>query len=81
MRTVIFIRGAIFEAAEWIARGLGMSRSEIDAAAAWEFLERHSAEKVTERLNEIYAAGHAASALDEGLQALQAASLAREDTW
>ena len=81
MKTVIFIRDEIVEVAERTARALGMSRSELYAAAVREFLERHSGEKVTERLNEIYAAGHEASAPDEGLQAFQAASLAREDTW
>ena len=58
-----------------------MSRSELYAAAVSEFLERHSPEKVTERLNEVYADAHPASGLDKGLQALQAASLQREDTW
>lgn len=81
MKTVICIRNEIFEAAERTARALGMSRSELYAAAVSEFLERHSRDKVTDRLNEIYADDHAASALDKGLQAFQAASLPREDTW
>ena len=81
MKTVIFIRDEILEAAERTARALGMSRSELFATAVSEYLERHSRENVTERLNEIYADDHGASALDEVLRAFQAASLPREDTW
>ena len=58
-----------------------MSRSELFATAVSEFLARHSRENVTERLNAVYADDHAASALDAGLQALQAASLPCEDPW
>lgn len=81
MKTVIFIRDEIFEAAERTARLLGMSRSELYATAISDFLERHSRDNVTERLNAVYADDHGASALDEGLQALHAASLPCEDTW
>lgn len=81
MRTVIFIRDDIFEAAERTARALGMSRSELYAGAVREFLQRRSRHNVTERLNEVYADAHPASALDKGLQTLQAASLQCEDTW
>lgn len=81
MKTVIFIRDEILEAAERTARALGMSRSELFATAVSDFLERHSRENVTERLNAVYADDHGASAFDEGLQALQAASLPCEDTW
>lgn len=81
MKTAISIRDEIFEAAERTARALGMSRSELYATAVKEFVARHSGEKVTERLNAIYADNPAASELDEGLQAIQFASLPREDTW
>ena len=81
MKTIIFIRDEIFEAAERAARALGMSRSELYAVAVSEFLERHSRESVTERLNKIYADDHAASARNEGLLAFQLASPPREDSW
>ena len=81
MKTIIFIRDEILEAAERTARALGVSRSELFATAVSDFLERHSRENVTERLNAVYADDHGASAFDAGLQALQVASLPCEDTW
>ena len=81
MKTAISIRDEIFEAAERTARALGMSRSELYATAVKEFVARHSGDRVTERLNEVYANDLAASELDRRLHALQFASLPREDTW
>lgn len=81
VKTAISIRDEIFEAAERTARALGMSRSELYATAVREFVERYSRDGVTERLNKVYADDPAASKLDEGLQALQFASLDRGDSW
>ena len=81
MKTAISIRDEIFEAAERVARALGMSRSELYATAVKEFVARHAGDRVTERLNKVYADNPASAELDKGLQALQFASLPREDTW
>lgn len=81
MKTAISIRDEIFEAAERTAQALGMSRSELYATAVREFVERYARDGVTERLNKVYADEPAASKLDEGLQALQFASLDRGDAW
>ena len=81
MKTAISIRDEIYQAAERTARALGMSRSELYATAVKEFVARHAGDRVTEKLNEIYADDPASAELDKGLQALQFASLSREDTW
>ena len=81
MKTAISIRDEIFEAAERTAKALGISRSELYTRAVGEFVERRSVEQVTERLNTVYGGDEAASALDEGLEALQFQSLPTEDRW
>jgi hypothetical protein len=78
MKTAISIPDEVFEAAERLARRLGMSRSQLYANAVSEFLRRHFHEDVTERLNEIQEKGP--SELDPIARALQYASLG-EDEW
>lgn len=79
MKTAISIRDEIFEAAERLAQSLGMSRSELYSTAVKEFVFRHSRQRITERLNEVYAGDSSDSALDPTLQTLQARSLPSED--
>lgn len=79
MKTAISIRDDIFEAAESLALSLGMSRSELYSTAVKEFVSRHIRRRITERLNEVYGADDADSALDEALHALQVHSLPSED--
>ena len=79
VKTAISIRDDVFEAAESLARSLGMSRSELYSTAVREFVYRHFRRRVTERLNEVYGADGSDSALDEELQALQVRSLPTED--
>lgn len=81
MKTAISIRDEIFEAAERTARALGMSRSELYATAVKEFVARHTGAGVTEALNDVYGDDPATSKLDEGLQALQFATLFRGNEW
>ncbi len=78
MKTAISIPNPIFEAAEQLAKELGMSRSELYSTAIAAFVEAHQSENVTEKLNQIYA--DEASTLDPTLLQLQAASLDGE-TW
>lgn len=73
MKTAISIPNPIFEAAEQVARELGMSRSELYTTAIAAFVEAHRSEDVTEKLNQVYAAE--ASTLDPVLFKLQAAAL------
>ena len=79
VKTAISIRDEIFEAAERLAQSLGMSRSELYSTAVKEFVFRHSRQRITERLNEVYNGDDSVSALDDTLQALQVRSLPSED--
>lgn len=58
-----------------------MSRSELYATAVKEFVARHTGAGVTEALNDVYGDDPATSKLDEGLQALQFATLFRGNEW
>ncbi|MDE0064494.1 MAG: hypothetical protein OXP09_16025 [Gammaproteobacteria bacterium] len=80
MKTAISIRDEVFEAAERTARDLGMSRSELYATAVREFVARHRSQRVTERLDAVYAASDASSRLDDLLGELQRLSL-DEENW
>ena len=79
MKTAISIRDEIFDAAERLARSLGMSRSELYSTAVKEFVVRHSSQRVTEKLNELYDEDASTSVLDHNLKLLQARSLPSED--
>lgn len=78
MKTAISISDDLFESAERFAERMGMSRSELYATALRRYLEEHSDEGVTERLDEIY--GSEQEGLDAGLQRLQERSLPK-DGW
>ncbi len=79
MKTAISIRDEIFDAAERLAQSLGMSRSELYSTAVKEFVVRHSSQRVTEKLNELYDEAASSSVLDHNLKLLQARSLPSED--
>ncbi len=55
MKTAISLPDTLFRSADGLARRLGMSRSRLFATAVAEFIAKHRADKVTERLNEVYA--------------------------
>jgi len=55
MKTAISLPDDLFEAADVLARRLGLSRSALVATALTEFIARHRAAKVSERLNAVYA--------------------------
>ena len=78
MKTAISIPDIQFEAAEKLAAQLGLSRSELYQKALAEFIAKHSDEKITEKLNEIYAGKHIED-IDEELLQLQAKSIPEED--
>ena len=71
MKTAISIPDPVFEAAEQLARRLGKSRSQLFADALCAYLEQHSEEAITRRINEIVDADPDATKLDPVLDALQ----------
>lgn len=79
MKTAISIPDTMFEAAERMARRLGISRSQLFQRAVARFIEEQRKLGVTETLDEIYGDTPAASRLDPILSRLQLASLPRED--
>jgi len=69
MKTAISLPDRLFRSADALARKLGMSRSELYATALAEYLAKHQAAKVTERLNSVYRSEP--SGLDKGLRRAQ----------
>lgn len=54
MKTAISIPDNIFQQAEELANSLGVSRSQLYTKAIAIFIQNHSTDIVTEKLNEIY---------------------------
>jgi metal-responsive CopG/Arc/MetJ family transcriptional regulator len=77
MKTAISIPDDLFEAADRMARRLGVSRSRLYAKAVLEFLHRHRNDDVTRKLDRLYESEPAA--LDPLSQALQGASLTKDE--
>jgi hypothetical protein len=79
MKTAISIPDSLFQAAERLAKRLGISRSALFQRAVRAFLQEHKDEGVTEALNEVHESEPDGGKLDNLLEQLQAASLPRED--
>lgn len=77
MKTAISVPDRLFNSADALARRLGVSRSRLYATALAEFLAKHRAGKVTERLNTVYAAEE--SRLDPALRRAQARIVAERE--
>lgn len=77
MKTAISIPDEIFSAAEKTAKRLGLSRSELYSSAVRDYIESHTAEEITDKLNRVYSVEE--SSLDSNLQSMQSSSLGRED--
>lgn len=77
MKTAISIPDEVFEAADRAAKRLGVSRSELYAAAVHEYVERRRTEDVTTKLNEVYTSND--SNVDPNLQNMELKVLAKED--
>jgi metal-responsive CopG/Arc/MetJ family transcriptional regulator len=77
MKTAISVPDRLFSAADALARKLGMSRSRLYTTAVAEYLAKHQAAKVTERLNATYSAQP--SQLDPALRRAQRRALARSE--
>ena len=54
MQTVISIPDSIFQAAEELAKRMGVSRSELYAKAGAEFTKTYKSTNITEQLNSVY---------------------------
>jgi metal-responsive CopG/Arc/MetJ family transcriptional regulator len=80
MKTAISLPDPLFEAAEQLARRLGKSRSQLFADALGAYLDRHSDEAITRRINEVIDAEPDALKLDPLLEALQRETL-RKIEW
>jgi metal-responsive CopG/Arc/MetJ family transcriptional regulator len=79
MKTAVSLPDPLFEEADRLARQLGKSRSQLDAEALHEYLERHRDDDITRRLNEIYDAEPELAKLDPVLAAMQFMSLPKEE--
>ena len=77
MKTAISVPNELFEAAEKLARRLGVSRSRLFASAVSEYLRQHGGENITQKLNQLYESQPAS--LETLSQALQSASLGKDE--
>lgn len=77
MKTAISLPDTVFEAAEQIARRLGISRSELYARAVAAFVAEHNDEDITAQLNQVYVAED--STVDGVVMQLQVLSLPQEE--
>jgi metal-responsive CopG/Arc/MetJ family transcriptional regulator len=77
MKTAISLPDDLFRAGDALAKRLKVSRSELYARALAEYVVKHSADQLTQRLNAVYATED--SALDPRLARLQTRSLARDE--
>jgi metal-responsive CopG/Arc/MetJ family transcriptional regulator len=73
MKIAVSIRDELFDSAETLGKRLGLSRSRLYATALEDFVAKHQAMKVTERLDSVYASQD--SHLDRATRGLQARSL------
>jgi predicted DNA-binding protein len=78
MKTAISIPNELFEAAEQVAKRLGVSRSEFYQRALAEYLEGQNDATITELLDRLHGTGFTGD-MDPGLEAMQRASIVRED--
>lgn len=78
MKTAISINEELFESAEQFAREQGMSRSELYATALRHYLEERRGERITGRLDKIYAIEP--GNLDPAIARLQSRSMPEDDS-
>ena len=79
MKTAISIPDSTFQAADALAKRLGISRSELYSKAVAEYLSRHHAEQITARLDAIH--GQEDARVEPALGQLQARAIPREALW
>jgi len=79
MKTAISIPDRLFEAAERLARRLGMSRSELYSKAVSRFIDENHSIGVRERLDAVHEADPESSQIDPVMTQLQIQSLPEGD--
>ena len=82
MKTAISLPDALYADAEAMARAMGIPRSQLFAKALEEFISRRKKERLTEKLNQVYAtigADPAPPPSTAGLEALR--ELTKHDSW
>ena len=77
MKTAISVPDRLFGAADALAHKLGISRSRLYTTALAEYIAKHQAAKITDRLNATYAAE--SSQLDPALRRAQHRAVARTE--
>jgi metal-responsive CopG/Arc/MetJ family transcriptional regulator len=75
MKTAISLSDDLFASADALARKLGVSRSSLFATAVAEYVAKHRAAKVAERLNAVYSVEPAV--IDKPLRRAQAKATER----
>jgi hypothetical protein len=80
MKTAISIPNPIFEAAERLAARTGTSRSELYATAVAEYMDRHRAAGIRERLDAVYEIDNQAARLEAVMAIVQSESVPG-DSW
>ena len=78
-KTAVSVPDATFEAADRIAKRLGISRSELYSNAVREYIAEHRSEGVTEALDRLYA--EQTDGLDVVLSAMQLQSMSPGADW
>jgi metal-responsive CopG/Arc/MetJ family transcriptional regulator len=73
MKAAVSIPDPVFEAADKLARRMGVSRSRLYSVALQRFVQDHDDEAITAKVNEIYATE--SSTLDPVLQSIQSRSV------
>jgi len=77
MKTAISLPDELFNAAESLAGRLGVSRSRLYATALEDYIARHQARRVSERLDAVYSAEP--SDLDPAIAAAQKRAVKRSE--
>ena len=77
MKTAVSLPDRLYRSADALARKLGLSRSRLYATALAEYLAKHQATRVTERLDAVY--GAQPSRLDAAWQRAQGRAVGREE--
>lgn len=78
MKVALSIPDDLFDAADALAKRLGLSRSRLYATALADYVAKHQNRKITARLDAVYASEE--SGLERPLRRAQARSLSR-DSW
>jgi len=79
VKTAISIPDPIFEAAEKLARRLGISRSQLYSKAIDSLIEKYRYSGVTEQLDAVYETNPEAGRLEQEVEELQSQSLTEEE--